>query len=400
MKNKINEISVLILLTLSMAVQRLSMALGNIFLVLSAIIFLALLYKKYKNGTTAITSRYSFYYRLLLVVILSSIPMVFFTGNILGEIKGVTESWIYRALPFYIITLFVFHTNILKKSLCILLISISLDSLVACAQVLLGIGNRGWGFGGNTLILGSIVSMLIPVMLVIILDSNFDKQEKKFALIVLVCCILGSIAGKCRSSWVSLLFTLPIVLIPYGYKSRKVIIGSIICMTLIGGCIYNSPIYYNRVASIVNTTTDRSNSQRVAVWQAGIQMTEDYFFTGTGDSTYNKIYNEQYRPVEDIQGLVHMHNNLLQFSVTGGIWYALGYLIFIFGILYKNIKEWIEEKNVYSLMIILIFTSYFIYGIFDYTMGYSAGVKILFYLLAVFLVLKDNMKVRYYKNNK
>ena len=397
MQIKINEKILFILLTVAMSVQRLSVAIGNIFLGLSAMVFLFLLYKQYKDKNIFISQEYAYYYKLLLVVILSAMPMIFFTGNILGEIKEVAELWIYRVLPFYIITFFVFKNDVLKKGLQVLLISISIDSLVACAQVLLGISSRGWGLGGNTLILGSLVSMLIPVMLVVIFDKNFTQKEKKFAVFVLLCCVLGSIAGKCRSSWVTLILTLPLVLVPYGYKSKKIISSSVIFICLIGVFVYNSPVYYNRVVSITNATTDRSNSHRIAVWKTGIQMTEDYLLTGTGDTKYKKTYNEQYRPAEDIQGLVHMHNNILQFAVTGGIFYALGYLIFTFGVLYKNIREWIKEKNVYSLMIILIFTSYFIYGMFDYTMGYSAGVKILFYLLAVISVLKKNAKSRLYE---
>lgn len=382
------NIMFLTLLT-ALVFHRMSIAVGNVFLGLTVLFFILYIYK---NGLY-IKDEYKVYYKVLGVTIISALPMIILTGAPLYELMKVSEMWLYRAIPFFILSLFAYSSKLIKKGIMIFLISISLDSIVAMGQVVFGISDRGWGFGGNILILGSIVTFLIPIMLLVIFDDKFTKNEKVFCFIVLIFCIIGSLAGKCRSSWVTLAFTVPLVTIPYMLKSQKVVVAMLISLCMIIGFLLSNPSYMNRVNSITNIRTDQSNYQRIAVWNAGADMFKDYWVTGTGNKEYRTIYENQYRPEADKQGLVHMHNNIVQFAVTGGIAYLLGYLFFNIFIIYRNLHEWIKNRDVYSFMVSILFISYFIYGLFDYTMGYSTGVKNLFFVLGVILVLKNSRNV-------
>ena len=175
--------------------QRLSMAIGSIFWGLSIAISLYLSYKNYKNETLLnLKNNYVGYYKAFAIFALCALPSVYFSSEFNEGLKKFAEMCIYRVMPFFIITLFLKNEILLKKVFLIFIVATSIDSLVAVGQLLFGYGSRGWGFGGNTLNLASLLCVIMPILLIIILDDRFTSKTKSICKIAFICCFVGLLA--------------------------------------------------------------------------------------------------------------------------------------------------------------------------------------------------------------
>lgn len=48
----------------------------------------------------------------------------------------------------------------------------SIDCLVVLEQLLIGMANRDWGFGNNTVNLPGVLRVLIPIVMIIVFDDR------------------------------------------------------------------------------------------------------------------------------------------------------------------------------------------------------------------------------------
>ena len=102
-------------LTISILVQRISMAAGSIFLGLSSAFFLFLLLKK--RDAFVMQPAYRPYFIMFVFFLISMIPSVLFTGNIFTGVKNIAGMWVYRSLPFFMVIIFASDTLKIKKML-------------------------------------------------------------------------------------------------------------------------------------------------------------------------------------------------------------------------------------------------------------------------------------------
>ena len=194
-------------------------------------------------------------------------------------------------MPFFMVTLFLQNKKYLAKIAVAFIIATSLDSLVALAQVLLGMTSRGWGFGGHMLNLASLLCIMIPMLLIIIMDDSFSIKAKNIAKAAILCCVLGLIAGKSRGAWLTLTIVLPLVSFRYIFKSKKNLTIALAIVLIIVGSIASSQEYRQRAMSISNITTDISNADRIRVWESAFYMIKDNPIAGVGLGEFRKVYN-------------------------------------------------------------------------------------------------------------
>lgn len=379
----------------ALCIQRLSMALGSVSWGIAILLFLILLYNTKKSGQgLALENSFKGYYKAYLICALSFIPSIFVAGDTGSAVKLFFEMWLYRVMPFFIVTVFIKDTALLKKILFVFLSVVNIDCLLAAAQVLLGIAPRGWGLGGNALHLASILCVIIPMLLVVVLDDAFSKKEKRFAGISLVCCFIGVMGGLSRGAWLTLAIVLPLMSIKYVINNRKLLIAAGSVIILIAGMFISSPYLVHRVESIGNVTTDRSNLSRLAVWQGGLNMMIDHPVLGIGLSGFAEAYKTKYILPDDKIGLSHAHNNFVQIGAETGIVGLLGFLYLNCYILIRNFAEWKKDQNPFSLMLLSGWMGFTIFGMLDLTIDASAIMKILWFLLGTILVLKSNQHLK------
>lgn len=85
--------------------------------------------------------------------------------------------------------------------------------------------------------------------------------------------------------------------------------------------------------------------------------------------------------------LGHAHSNIFQILAENGLIGFLGY-VFAFGfVLWKNIKNYLMNKNTYALMIVGYTTALMLQGLTEYNFGNSSVMKIYWLVLACLIVL-------------
>ena len=102
------EKAMVICIAIALCFQRLSMAAGSIFWGISIACFLFLLYQSYKAGDLKSRAEgFEPYYKVIGFMLLCFIPSVIFSVDIKTSAKAFAEMWIYRLMPFFMVTLFV-----------------------------------------------------------------------------------------------------------------------------------------------------------------------------------------------------------------------------------------------------------------------------------------------------
>ena len=385
-----------IFIAMALCFQRLSMAAGSIFWGISIACFLFLLYQSYKAGDLKYRAEgFEPYYKVIGFLLLCFIPSVIFSVDIKTSAKAFAEMWIYRLMPFFMVTLFVKNKKWLKNIFVAFLIATCIDCLVAAYQAYFMNEWRPWGFGGHPLNLASLLSIIVPIYAVIMLDDSFSIKLKQLCAIALICCIIGLVAGKSRGAWLTLGIILPLVSCYYLAKSKKALVISLIIVLAIGAGFASSEQYKKRLLSIGNTTTDVSNADRIRVWQSCFNVIGDYTISGVGLGNFRSVYNNSnYRLKTTVQDLVHCHNNYLQLWSEGGTIGIIGFMFMSLFILLRNFRLWWKTKSPYYLMIWGPWLGFMIFGMFDLIIDHSAITKVWWFLLGMLLVFVNEEKAK------
>lgn len=380
-------------LTLAMCIQRISIAAGNICFGISILVFLYLVWKLRKSGQPiwqSLSQDTKRYIKVLVILVICLIPSVIFSYNPKESIKLVAEMWLYRVLPMLMIVCFIRDKQLLMKMLGAFLIAEIADSMVAMYQsFVLGV-DRAWGFGSNTLNLPGILVFLIPITIMLALEKSIPFSLRRLASITLVFTGIAIILGKSRGAWLLLTFLIPFITWKYIRTHRVYLIG-LILVVLCGVTLFaTNQSYQQRLYSTVNMTTDRSNADRVLVWQSAIKMIADHPVVGVGPAQFKDVYNNQgYVSPENTQKLAHTHNNVLEITTESGL---LGGGALVVCFLYLIVKEFrlTMSGSIMARMRLSVLLGVMLFGMIDYTLDESTLVKTMWFIIGILLALDDN----------
>ena len=232
--------------------------------------------------------------------------------------------------------------------------------------------------------------MMLPITFIILLDPTFEKRLKNVAKVTLVGNWIGLFCNKSRGSWLSNMILGPVATWNYVKHSKKALAVIAVFFLASGIFMASSPQYQKRIESIANTTTDRSNGDRIVAWKACIKMAEDHPLTGIGLGRWGKVYGTQYWTPEDTQKLPHAHSNYFHMLAETGIIGFLGLLYFTIYFVSRSFINWKKNKNPYDLMACISFLGYVVFfGQIEYTLDLTSGVRILWFLEATMFGLKQ-----------
>ena len=381
-------------ITLMICVTRFSYKIGE-FAALGGLLFLVALWSKYKH-TIFITREVLGYIKAYGIFILFTIPSILISDNVLLGIEAFIRMWILQYVSFLAIIFFVKNRNALVNMLTMFFIFSGVDCFVALAEFAfhLNDSHRGWGFGGCVLSIADVMCMILPLALVILMDSRFEKKLKKAAAFVVSGVIVGLLSNKSRGAWLTEPIVVSIAVYRYLKQNRRYLI--IFCLVVLGIISYmaTSPQYTQRVYSITNTTTDQSNVDRIWVLKSAKQMIHDHPVTGVGLGQFVDLYENQYKYEQESQHLPHAHNNFVQVTVETGIVGLLGFLYFVGYYLYTSLQNYRKNMNPYDLLIFAVFLAHIcLFGQIDYTMWYGAAMQpFMWFLLALLFKLKETDK--------
>lgn len=378
-----------IMITLMACFTRLSMAAGQVFYVIAILLSIFYIWKhRHDLYVPSHVKKYSKTFALMLLLLL---PSAVLTNNIAVGLPEFINVWLWRIPVFFVIALCIRDKKTLFTMLAVFFVDFGIDNLVAFYQHVSGMTDRGWGFGSSVLTISGLMVMLVPIFCVILLDSAFPSYVKASALWALGCVGFGMYGNQSRGSWLFNMIMVPIVSLPYILKRFGCVVA---VLATLGGIVWGfstQPQYVARFESITNTTTDGSNLGRFDVWTSSINMFKDHPVTGVGIGQWRTIYEASYRLPTENQHLYHAHNNFIQLLGEVGLLGLLGVLIFYGSIIVDNFVVWFKKRDPYSLCAMIAVICYvFVFGQVEYTLDNSSGMRIMYFMLATMLQLRDN----------
>ena len=378
-----------IMITLMVCLTRLSMAAGQVFYVIAILLSIFYIWKhRHDLYVPSYVKKDSKTFALMLLLLL---PSAVLTNNIAVGLPEFINVWLWRIPVFFVIALCIRDKKTLFTMLAVFFVDFGIDNLVAFYQHVSGMTDRGWGFGSSVLTISGLMVMLVPIFCVILLDSAFPSYVKASALWALGCVGFGMYGNQSRGSWLFNMIMVPIVSLPYLIKRFVYVIA---VLATLGGVVWGfstQPHYVARFESITNTTTDGSNLGRFDVWTSSINMFKDHPVTGVGIGQWRTIYEASYRLPTENQHLYHAHNNFIQLLGEVGLLGLLGVLIFYGSIIVDNFVIWVKKRDPYSLCAMIAVICYvFVFGQVEYTLDNSSGIRIMYFMLATMLQLRDN----------
>lgn len=382
------EILMAVLIGIGICLTRLATAVSQIALAIATILAAYLWWKNGKRLNLNDAARQ--YIKVVCMWFIASFVSIIDVDNKAVVFYYFLGDWIWRFMVFVLVVAFINRREYLLKILTVFFCIFSIDCLIACYQFFILHWERGRGFHGDYLDLTAIICMVLAMSAIILLDSHFEKNIKKFALLGLVSSIAGLFGCFGRGAFLVSALVAPFYLYYYLRNSKKMAAIILIILCLLGGAVLSSPKYIERLSTTLNTTTNRSNVDRIWAWKASWDMFQDHYINGVGLNNWGWYYrNEGYKYDEETQNLPHAHSNYMQpLAETGTIGF-LGLLYFYGFSLIIPFKKWIKEHNPCDLIFFTAFLACMVlFGAFQPTYRLSSVIRTMWFILALMIQLR------------
>lgn len=382
------EILMAVLIGIGICLTRLATAVSQIALAIATILAAYLWWKNGKRLNLNDAARQ--YIKVVCMWFIASFISIIDVDNKAVVFYYFLGDWIWRFMVFVLVVAFIHRREYLLKILTVFFCIFSIDCLIACYQFFILHWERGRGFHGDYLDLTAIICMVLAMSAIILLDSHFEKNIKKFALLGLVSSIAGLFGCFGRGAFLVSALVAPFYLYYYLRNSKKMAAIILIILCLLGGAVLSSPKYVERLSTTLNTTTNRSNVDRIWTWKASWDMFKDHPVNGVGLNNWGWYYrNAGYKYDEETQNLPHAHSNYMQpLAETGTIGF-LGLLYFYGFSLIIPFKKWIKEHNPCDLIFFTAFLACMVlFGAFQPTYRLSSVIRTMWFILALMIRLR------------
>lgn len=363
-----------------------SIAAGNVFLGIVVLLFFISVYKHKID----INKNFKGYYFAIAIFVFTMLLSALFSGDIVYGLNRWADMWIWRFMPFIVITTMITEPN---KSLNILKVScigISIGILCLIYQGVSGDG-RAAGFFGHPMTFAGYLCMYLPLFLIGYFDNLFGSKYRNVSGLLFVAGIAALIFNGTRGAWIAVAITSGILLLYYMFKNKRNLIIGTVVIALCGGILVNNDAFMHRVSTITNNRY-QSNSERLLMWNSAWNMFKDHPVFGVGLGQYKDNYQHKYiSPKAKEPNLAHAHNNFLQMLAENGVVGFIGFISMFMYIAGYNLKQFFTEKNIYSLAICAVTVTLLLQGCTEFNFGNSAVVKSYWLVLGCLVVLAESL---------
>ncbi|CVK19944.1 O-antigen ligase family protein [Sporomusa sphaeroides] len=302
---------------------------------------------------------------------------------------GFAQVWkyFYRMVPLFLVVLFIKKPQQMVVVLLALSVSIFIAGSYTIWQGIHG-QQRAAAFGANAMILAGYLVQMIPLLFVMVTAKGYLEKRKRMLLaIVLLISLLALVFNATRGAWVAV----AVSLLLYGLmniKKHKYILPSIVIVCLgVGIVIGATPALEKRVASITDLT-ERSNAERLLLWQSGWNMFKDHPLTGVGPDNFETLYQGKYvLPAAKQPELSHAHNNFVHMAAETGILGLTGF-VYMFGyILYISWHRYrLSPANIWAAGCFFVTVGLLMQGLTEFNFGNSAVTRLYWFIVGLMLV--------------
>lgn len=361
-----------------------SIAAGNVLLGIAVLLYLIY---AYKNGVR-ITDGSRRYYQVICFFLLTMLLSALGSGHLGKGLKMWADLWIWRLMPFFILTTAIKDYTKAQKILCAAVVGLLIGVLCVDYQGLHG-NYRAAGFFGNPMTFGGYLCIYLPALLVFFFEKNILQKYRWLAGIAFILGFMALIFNGTRGAWVALTPVFLIIMANYAWKNKQYLVICLVCLIAAGGILSTNQTFVTKLKSITSTT-NRSNTERLLIWQSAYQMFKDHPVLGVGLGQYKDNYQKKYiSPQATEKYLGHAHNNFMQMLAENGIIGFVGFIAMLTYIIGSNVLEFVHKRCPYSLIIAGSTLALVLQGLTEYNFGNSAVMKAYWLLLGSVLVMKN-----------
>lgn len=359
-----------------------SIAAGNALLGIATLCFLIYAFRN-KEKLQLVDKTY---YNAIAVFLLTMLISALTSGAIGKGMKVWADLWIWRMMPFVIITLSIKEACSAKKILACSLLGITLGSICLIYQGLSG-DSRASGFFGHPMTFAGYFCIYLPVLLVCFLEQKIYGEWRWLAGGSFALGLVALLFNATRGAWLALV---PVLLFILGYYLLKGNRLAILCLAVFiaaGAGLSQYQPFLQRLATITDTKY-QSNTERLLIWNSAYTMFKDHPTLGVGLGQYKDNYQKKYiSPKAKEPYLSHAHNNFLQMLAENGIVGFVGFLTLLACFIGYSFKRFWQEKNPYALMMGMATLALILQGCTEYNFGNSAVMKSFWLVQGCLLVL-------------
>ncbi len=385
------------------------------FFYMAVINIVALLYlfsnKKVAFKKTKIFSSEGLVLKIYFLFIILCGCSLFFTKNLSLSINSFIQLLIVVVMILNLILLFRDKLHLLYRIAVFVGVSVFLQTVLQLSTVLqdfenvINALNNLKGNTGNVNIFAASLNVKIPFLVLGIL--HYNNWKKWFLALCLLLASFTVILISSRAAYLGLFFQVVVFLIVY-FKihsfAKKTVEQTTYILIPIALAVFLSSIVFKNSDSVgrfesvstrimqIADTNEASASGRLSYWSNATQMISKDPITGIGLGNW-KVESIPYERTTTDEALIssHTHNDLLEIAAETGIINGLVYLslfILIFLINLKNIFTKNDTDKTISLLVLMLFTGYFIDAFFNFPL-YRPTMQLAFALIIVFTVLNS-----------
>lgn len=363
-----------------------SIAIGNVLLGLATALFLVYVYK---NGIKIEDENKGYYYAygfFVFTLLLSAL----FSGDIKKGLAEWANLCIWRAMPFFIITLAIKDAVRVKKILAASLVGITIGFLCIGYQAYHG-SFRAAGFYGHPMTFGGFLCIYLPLITVWFFESlKLKNKQTIISAIVLALGLMAWLFNATRGAWVALAPVLLFIVGYYSLQNKKIMALCLVVICAGGFYLVNNSSFVQRTATIVSKV-DTSNTARFVFWNEAYKIFKKHPVLGVGLGQAKAEYKKTGKLT---QYFTHAHSNFLQMLAENGLVGTMGFLALMGYCALRNLKLFLYKQYPLCLIVFATTTALFLQGLTEYNFGNSAVMKAFWLVVGSLITLSLEYNVK------
>ncbi len=355
----------------------LSLAAGNITLGIGTLCFLIYAFKN-RDALTVDKTYYKAIFFFLATMLLSALA----SGHVGQGIKVWADFWIWRFMPFVIVTLAV-KAEGAKKILAAAALGLTITMVYAIMQGFGG-NERADGFYGHPMTLAGWLCLYAPLFLVVLFEKSISLRFRQGAGVLFAISLMTLLFNGTRGAWLAVAGAVGLLMLYYLSQKRTLAIW-VTCLLIVAGVGLTQ---YEPFVQRLETINAAQNTERFLMWHSAYHMFEDHPVLGVGLGQYKDNYQQKYiSPEAKEPELAHAHNNFMQMLAENGAVGFTGFLALLGAFIGVSFYRFWKYRNPYALIMCASTLALVVQGMTEYNFGNSAVMKCFWLTEGCLLVL-------------
>jgi len=324
-----------------------------------------------------------------IIIFLSTILISFIGTYNLKESLADLENYILLFLLYNIIITSISDLKYVKRLFGLAVISIIISSLYGLIwqHYHLGVSRIESTFMALDFGALILIYLLFAIIYLLFGEGSFNNKVKNFFLIPIL--LITFIYNESRGAWLGFIGASSII---FWLRSKKCIIVLILLITLV--ISFAPKDIKDRIHSITNVESNRSNLGRIALWKGAILIFKDYPINGIGLGNFREVYMSSYKQPHTVANS-HAHNTFLHLLAEAGIIGFCGLIYLLYSILkylYNNYCK-IKDNN-YGLFILATWGAvigvFIIQGLTETNFDRAVVARTMWFIIGLSTVIIEN----------